>query len=638
MQNLKKLTIVASAALLTNTMAVPALAAPANQPQVTDSREAQRVDRVDVPEPKWEQCYPYLNRPENNVDPENPMLTAMCTKLVVPLDYDDPHGEKYSLRVLKTPAKDPSKKIGTLFVNPGGPTGSANWLAEDAKWYFSPQLLEKFDIVGVEPRGVGYNQPARCFNTWQEREQSRANMSAHIPSAGGDYVKYFNASRKLAQGCATKFNLHKYMSTSDVVRDMDVARRALGEEKLTFLGFSYGSVIGQYYANMFPDRFRAIANDGVVHANGWLGANGTGQQILARRLDSANTADEAFQKLIRACDTAGSEYCRSAATEQDPTTAQQKWDRILATLEKGPIRYVYEDVVIDNNGKITGTELVEHFITRTEVVDTMLARLYNTDQTGEDIDRAIKELITIMDSEDGQLPEAVAAGTQLHNRKKQFLKNMAALKGNPGPKTGSSDSEIDDNGYHYNGDYEAYSIITCADGSHPMLTPDHMRQADNMRHTAPVFGRAWGWSTVQCSRDTWSLRSPLAYQGPFNKQTSASMLFIGNRWDPATPLDQANKATRDTPGASLISSDSWGHTAYGTSDCVTNAVDEYLITGKPVGKIQCTGDYVPFKEPIAQQRSAAANPESPKARTITGNAPVIPLGSTALFRYNQPTK
>jgi pimeloyl-ACP methyl ester carboxylesterase len=99
------------------------------------------------------------------------------------------------------------------------------------------------------------------------------------------------------------------MSTAEVARDMDVLRRAVGDDKLSFLGFSYGSALGQYYANMFPDRFRAIVVDGVINPRAWVGTAATAGQIQDDRLRSADGAYKALAEILRRCSAAGATRC-----------------------------------------------------------------------------------------------------------------------------------------------------------------------------------------------------------------------------------------------------------------------------------------------------------------------------------------
>ncbi|MGH3238960.1 MAG: alpha/beta hydrolase, partial [Spirillospora sp.] len=151
--------------------------------------------------------------------------------------------------------------------------------------------------------------------------------------------------------------------------------------------------------------------------------------------------------------------------------------------------------------------------------------------------------------------------------------------------------------FPYDNGLEAFSGVTCTDGLHPKNAGQWPALTAASDKRAPYFGRAWGWSSVQCARDSWTVRDEDAYTGPFNRRTNAPVLFVGNYYDPATNYNDAVSSSKLLPGSRLISSNSWGHTAYGTSACVTNAVDAYLVGGTlpPAGTL-CVGDIQPFEE------------------------------------------
>jgi hypothetical protein len=143
---------------------------------------------------------------------------------------------------------------------------------------------------------------------------------------------------------------------------------------------------------------------------------------------------------------------------------------------------------------------------------------------------------------------------------------------------------------------------------------------------APDFGPAWAWSTVQCATGVWKANDPAAYRGPFNRRTSAPVLVVGDYYDPATNYDEAVSASRLLPGARLLSSDSWGHTAYGTSACVTGAVDAYLLSGAlPKAGTVCKGDVQPFTAEPVQALAASRDvlPGRPKPSAARKLPPVV---------------
>ncbi|HET9518245.1 MAG TPA: alpha/beta hydrolase, partial [Actinoplanes sp.] len=167
--------------------------------------------------------------------------------------------------------------------------------------------------------------------------------------------------------------------------------------------------------------------------------------------------------------------------------------------------------------------------------------------------------------------------------------------------------------FPYDNGLETYSGVACTDGRHPKSAawPGAANAADRR---APYFGRLWNWGTVQCARDTWTVRDEDAYTGPFDRSTAAPVLLVGSRWDPATNFTEAAAVARMLPRSRLLTSNNWGHTGYGTSNCVTEAVDNYLLTVAlpPAGKV-CIGDVQPFREPLSAERRVSAAPTAGRA-------------------------
>jgi pimeloyl-ACP methyl ester carboxylesterase len=188
--------------------------------------------------------------------------TLQCTTLRVPLDYDNPGGKSIELAVLRYPAQDQERKLGSLVINPGGPGGSGVEYAAVAPFVISRPVLERYDIVGFDPRGVGRSAPVDCVS---DRQLDAYHAADGSPDNAAERRELQRIARQFAAGCKRRSgDLLPHVSTEDAARDMDILRGALGDEELTYLGKSYGTFLGATYAELFPSRAGRLVLDGAV--------------------------------------------------------------------------------------------------------------------------------------------------------------------------------------------------------------------------------------------------------------------------------------------------------------------------------------------------------------------------------------
>ena len=187
-----------------------------------------------------------------------------CARLLVPFDYARPGGRRFSLPVIRLSAGDPAQRVGDLVINPGGPGGSGVQYALGARGEFPSAVLARFDIVGFDPRGVAASQPALACMSGPELDTYLS--TDEMPDNAAQLRTLVQQGKFYASRCEQNSRaLLPYVGTRNAARDLDVLRAALGQSRLTYLGKSYGTYLGTWYAQLFPHRVRALVLDGAVN-------------------------------------------------------------------------------------------------------------------------------------------------------------------------------------------------------------------------------------------------------------------------------------------------------------------------------------------------------------------------------------
>ncbi|MGK5677984.1 alpha/beta hydrolase [Actinoplanes sp. URMC 104] len=212
---------------------------------------------------------------------------VQCGAMRVPADWAQPAGPTILLTIARRRATDPARRLGVLMVNPGGPGGSAVDFTFNAPSFFGAQVRERFDIVGVDPRGVGRSTPVLCSVDLVDAKPDPLIASEQ------QYAATIAHNRRLAADCAARTGpVFGHVDTGSVVRDFDAVRAALGETKVNFYGASYGTLIGRQYAQSYPQRLRALVLDSVMDHGAGL------DDFVARETDAAQ---DAFGEFVKWC-------------------------------------------------------------------------------------------------------------------------------------------------------------------------------------------------------------------------------------------------------------------------------------------------------------------------------------------------
>ena len=253
-------------------------AATSSAPATPAAAEAQPIE--------WSDCSTDIGQIIAGRPGADRQLTFSCGTTTVPISYDDPAGDTMQLFLVRATVAGQTDRIGSLVVNPGGPGQSATDAAIQSALTLPADVVGRFDIVGVDPRGVGLSTPVECISDEQKDELFAADPRG---TDAGSLDAALTRVEDVAAGCSEKYQeALGAFGTVDSARDLDLVRQSLGDEQLTYLGYSYGTTLGSTYAELFPDRVRALVLDGAVDPDT------TEQESAEARAQAFEAAYDAF--------------------------------------------------------------------------------------------------------------------------------------------------------------------------------------------------------------------------------------------------------------------------------------------------------------------------------------------------------
>lgn len=498
-----------------------------------------------------------------------------CGTLQVPLDYNGPSNATISIAVIRLPATDQGQRIGSLFLNPGGPGGSGfDFALFAAPYLYTDEVRAKFDIVGFDPRGIARSTALRCFGT--PRQWAPYFTPFAFPLTPEEEAQREAADRFVTDACAQRGGaIIDHMATANVARDMDRLRAAVGDQQLTYAGYSYGSFLGVTYANLFPDRVRALVVDGVLDPIAWTtGTGDEGETVpFTTRLRSDQGAQATLNEFFRLCDEAGAAECAFAPASADRFAA------LAERLKEGPVQIVDPETgeVFELNYSIliAATLSIMH--------DSFLWPFF----------------AEILADVEAQVPPR-----QLGASLGRLLTNASFITKRAFPR--------------YPNFIEGFPGVACSDSDNPDSYQVWSTQGAEADERFGYFGRIWTWASSICA--TWPGTDTDRYTGPFTTQTANPVLVVGNTFDPATRYEGAVTVAGLLPNSRLLTVHAWGHVSLFLSQCANNAVASYLLTTVPPSPgTVCEQDFVPFMDAAPQLAEQTA--DTPRARTRGALAP-----------------
>ena len=469
---------------------------------------------------------------------ETDTATFSCAVITVPLDYANPTGETISIAVKKRAATGGHAQ-GALFINPGGPGDSGVSFAERAGNAFSPDLLEAYDIIGFDPRGVGSSTAITCSSdddsSGSTAEPSASAGATASPSAGTEasggesYEEWAESTRQsfqeLTEQCASHTEpaaLLDHVDTVSAARDLDILRALAGQEKLNYLGFSYGTYLASVYAETFPGNTGRMVLDGAIDPSLSLAEQGLGQ---------AKGFEQALRTYV--------DYCQNSTG---------------CPLSGGTDAGVQQirDLITSANSTPLATGNPNRTVTGSDIVAALSEYLYTTEQNWEPLNKALDQAINHRDG------SAFVASEE------------------------QDTSSKDDGG-------GAFQAVTCLDYPVEGDKTTWAAQYEQAKREAPVFADSAVGMDLVCS--VWGhngTRKPTQ----IHARGAAPILVVGTTGDPATPYAWSKSLAEQLDSGQLLTWEGNGHTAYGgDASCVNDAVDAYLISGTmPKKGLTCHGN------------------------------------------------
>ena len=462
----------------------------------------------------WGKCAPGTFDSYRGVDSSDPS-EYQCAFLKAPLDWDNPDGDQISLALAIH--RSGKKDAPALFVNPGGPGGAV----VSALPYYAGQgigeaVVNAYDIVALDPRGVGDSTPVFCMT---DAEKDKYNAGSETEGTDADSPQSAIAevqedSREFAQGCRDHSGaIFEHIDTVSAARDFDMVRSILGQDKLNLLGYSYGTFLGATYAGLYPAQ--------------------VGRFVLDGALDPSLSVDEVSSMQMRGLDASLQQWITDCATQASCPMGRTKDEGIanvrsfLESLEASPLP----------------TNDPDRPLTEGLAVTAMIGAMYNTQWWPE-------------------LTNAYSDATRRNDG--TAMLEIADLMNSRNPDGTYADNSTD-----------AINAINNLDYKPAGTDAEWIARADALKSELSLLDRYVGYPSAGLS--AWPTEH--AERAPIHATGAAPILVIGTTHDPATPYPMAEALASQLDSGVLITVEGWNHTAYrrGANQCVVRAVEDYLV-------------------------------------------------------------
>jgi len=441
------------------------------------------------------------------------------TKVTVPMDWDKPEGATVEIAIMRHHAD--GKSEGSLLMNPGGPGGSGyDYVRDYGQYVVTPAVFSAFDLIGFDPRGVNHSSAVTCYTDPKDRDEYLYGTYKDAYGTQGWVDELTKREKAYAAACQKNTGpLLAHIDAASVARDMDVIRAVLGDKKINYLGYSYGTYLGTVYAELFPDKVGKMVLDGAIDP-------------LVSDLDALATQMGGFESALRAwmvdCQSNQSDCPFTGGTD----TGMKQIRSVLDTVDS-------KHLVASDGRKLDSATL-----------GTGISENLYSQQLWPDLVAMFNDL------RNGDADSTFSAADDYNDR--------------------NSDGSYQDNAN------DVYSAVTCAEGDLGTDGKSVLDDLAAIKAKAPTIGEYFAYddtAVLDALCTNWPY--PVAkLPKTFEAKGAAPIIVIGTTNDPATPYAQAVSLAKQLDSGVLITHKGEGHTVYAQGvTCVDDAVDSYFIKG-----------------------------------------------------------
>jgi pimeloyl-ACP methyl ester carboxylesterase len=441
-----------------------------------------------------------------------------CGTVEVPVDYTRPRGATTTIALRRLPASVPAERIGSLFINPGGPGGSGIEFVDEAPYVFGDAVRERYDVIGFDPRGMGESDGVDCVS---DADLDAMYAADPTPDTAAEKEAARTAPAERVRSCLARGGaLAAHMGTESVARDLDILRSAVGDERLNYYGVSYGTMIGALYADFFTSRVGLMVLDSAVLPDALAEEEPSREDVDAAARGWAYDFDDLVDEFAGDCATGG-----ECPLGNDTKAVAATLVAFLDRLDRTPVPTGIDSLPALTEGWASmaideGLRDQESWPDLVEALDLAV-----NEHDGESL--AWFAMGMVERDEDGSYPPATFGRTHL--------------------------------------------LVTCADW--PTSPWDSVVPSKDVLGNHPLWARVQPARPDPCSGWTGAVRQTLLV----GADVATPVLVIGNDGDLTTPIEDTEALAGEIVRSRFVTVEADGHGAYGSgNDCADSVVDDYL--------------------------------------------------------------